>query len=71
MSPTLSERKRQSEGELCGNCWLIRERFMVLSAMANDEMYVEALKEAIWRLKIHDNRERGGVAQSSPYPDRP
>lgn len=29
------------------------------------------LAEAIWRLKIHDNQEGGGVAQSSPYPDRP
>ncbi|KAH7576683.1 hypothetical protein ACOSQ2_002798 [Xanthoceras sorbifolium] len=29
------------------------------------------IEEAIWRLKIHDNQEGGGVAQSSPYPDRP
>jgi len=27
--------------------------------------------EAIWRLKIHDHQEQGGMAQSSPYPDRP
>ncbi|KAF9688259.1 hypothetical protein SADUNF_Sadunf02G0178700 [Salix dunnii] len=27
--------------------------------------------EAFWRLKIHDPQEQGGMAQSSPYPDRP
>ncbi|TXG55432.1 hypothetical protein EZV62_020688 [Acer yangbiense] len=51
------------------------ENIEVLGDMVDDEMYVEALKEAnfeaIWRLKIHDNQEGGGVAQSSPYPDRP
>ncbi|KAL9453734.1 hypothetical protein AB3S75_009357 [Citrus x aurantiifolia] len=29
------------------------------------------IEEAIWRLKIHDNQEGGGVAQASPYPARP
>lgn len=27
--------------------------------------------EAIWRLKINDNQEGGGVAQSNLLPDRP
>ncbi|XP_042971614.1 zinc finger CCCH domain-containing protein 3 isoform X3 [Carya illinoinensis] len=27
--------------------------------------------EAFWRLKINDNQEGGGAAQSAPYPDRP
>ncbi|KAJ6343345.1 hypothetical protein OIU76_005148 [Salix suchowensis] len=31
----------------------------------------ENIEEAIWRLKIHDHQEQGGMAQSSPYPDRP
>ncbi|KAJ6941158.1 zinc finger CCCH domain-containing protein 3-like [Populus alba x Populus x berolinensis] len=29
------------------------------------------IEEAFWRLKIHDPQEQGGMAQSSPYPDRP
>lgn len=34
-------------------------------------LFVLCIAEAIWRLKIHDNQEGGGVAQTSPYPDRP
>lgn len=33
--------------------------------------FVLCIAEAIWRLKIHDNQEGGGVAQASPYPARP
>ncbi|KAF2292327.1 hypothetical protein GH714_019255 [Hevea brasiliensis] len=29
------------------------------------------IEDAIWRLKIHDNQEQGGMAPSSAYPDRP
>ncbi|KAF2284878.1 hypothetical protein GH714_031830 [Hevea brasiliensis] len=29
------------------------------------------IEDAIWRLKIHDNQEQGGMAPSSTYPDRP
>ncbi|PON39295.1 Zinc finger, CCCH-type [Parasponia andersonii] len=29
------------------------------------------IEEAIWRLKINDNQEGGGVAQTNPFPDRP
>ncbi|GMY09799.1 zinc finger CCCH domain-containing protein 3 isoform X1 [Fagus crenata] len=29
------------------------------------------IEEAIWRLKINDNQEGGGAAQSAPFPDRP
>lgn len=27
--------------------------------------------EAFWRLKLNDNQEGGGAAQSAAYPDRP
>uniref|UniRef100_A0A803Q6P1 C3H1-type domain-containing protein n=2 Tax=Cannabis sativa TaxID=3483 RepID=A0A803Q6P1_CANSA len=29
------------------------------------------IEEAIWRLKINDSQEVGGLAQSNPFPDRP
>ncbi|XP_065873673.1 zinc finger CCCH domain-containing protein 3-like [Euphorbia lathyris] len=39
------------------------------NAVANQPS--DNIEEAIWRLKIHDNQEQGGMAPSSPYPDRP
>lgn len=39
------------------------------NAVANQS--ADNIEEAIWRLKIHDNQEGGGVAQASPYPARP